>query len=280
MPWDSVEYARTKRNLDEIVFVLGLECAVGQDCILSWTGYKPVLPPWPNRNASNLPSLQADPIWCELPFFVEMRDPGMRRRTRLAIVLAVIATLETQLAADEPTGTWKVQMSFGGREGRISILKLQTEGDQLTGVMLDSQGSSTPIERPSYKDGRISFEIPRERNGQRFSTQYTGTLAEDAIKGTIRFQRRGNLRTLTWEARRTTSEANSPNVEVPPVAADIDLNSENYEVWRDHILPDSSEMTWERIPWLTTFKDGILAADEAGKPLLLWTMNGHPLGCT
>ena len=31
---------------------------------------------------------------------------------------------------------------------------------------------------------------------------------------------------------------------------------------------------------LTTFKDGILAADTAGKPLLLWTMNGHPLGCT
>ena len=27
-------------------------------------------------------------------------------------------------------------------------------------------------------------------------------------------------------------------------------------------------------------EEGIVAADVAGKPLLLWTMNGHPLGCT
>jgi hypothetical protein len=67
---------------------------------------------------------------------------------------------------------------------------------------------------------------------------------------------------------------------VPPVEADIELREENYEIWRDHILPDLSEMAWNQIPWLSTFHDGILAADAASKPLLLWTMNGHPLGCT
>ena len=66
----------------------------------------------------------------------------------------------------------------------------------------------------------------------------------------------------------------------PAVEADIDLNDMNYETWRDHILPDLSEMAWNKIPWLSTFHDGILAADAAAKPLLLWTMNGHPLGCT
>ena len=60
----------------------------------------------------------------------------------------------------------------------------------------------------------------------------------------------------------------------------IYLNDDNYEVWRNHILPELSEMAWAEIPWLSTFKDGILAADAADKPLLLWTMNGHPLGCT
>ncbi len=64
------------------------------------------------------------------------------------------------------------------------------------------------------------------------------------------------------------------------MAADIDLDEENYKSWRDHILPETSELAWEKIPWLTTFKDGIDAASKAGKPLLLWTMNGHPLGCT
>jgi hypothetical protein len=60
----------------------------------------------------------------------------------------------------------------------------------------------------------------------------------------------------------------------------IELNDENYQAWRDHILPVEKELGWDQIPWLTTFKDGIVAADKEEKPLLLWTMNGHPLGCT
>jgi hypothetical protein len=75
-------------------------------------------------------------------------------------------------------------------------------------------------------------------------------------------------------------EAQQPLLALPPVAADIELNEQNYQSWRDHILPDLSEMAWAQIPWLSTFHDGIVAADTENKPLLLWTMNGHPLGCT
>jgi hypothetical protein len=62
--------------------------------------------------------------------------------------------------------------------------------------------------------------------------------------------------------------------------APVELNESNFQTWRDHILPDERDLAYEQIPWLTTFKDGILAADAGQKPLLLWTMNGHPLGCT
>ncbi len=68
--------------------------------------------------------------------------------------------------------------------------------------------------------------------------------------------------------------------EVPRARAKVELNDQNYADWRKHILPDTGELAWQQIPWATTFKDGILAADAAGKPLLFWTMNGHPLGCT
>jgi hypothetical protein len=68
--------------------------------------------------------------------------------------------------------------------------------------------------------------------------------------------------------------------EGPPARAKVELNDRNYAEWRKHILPDTGELAWQQIPWATTFKDGIVAADAAGKPLLLWTMNGHPLGCT
>lgn len=60
----------------------------------------------------------------------------------------------------------------------------------------------------------------------------------------------------------------------------IKLDDRNLQQWRDHILPAADDLTWQKIPWLTTFADGILSADQLDKPLLLWVMNGHPLGCT
>jgi len=52
------------------------------------------------------------------------------------------------------------------------------------------------------------------------------------------------------------------------------------DAWRDHIRPGDAERAWERIGWHASFADGLRAADAARKPLLLWMMNGHPLGCT
>jgi hypothetical protein len=77
-----------------------------------------------------------------------------------------------------------------------------------------------------------------------------------------------------------SSHAMAQPAEVPLARPKVELHDKNYADWRKHILPDTGELTWQQIPWETTFKDGIVSADVAGKPLLLWTMNGHPLGCT
>jgi len=50
--------------------------------------------------------------------------------------------------------------------------------------------------------------------------------------------------------------------------------------WLEHILPTAAESAWESIPWLPTFADGMRTAQLQNKPLLVWVMNGHPLGCT
>lgn len=60
----------------------------------------------------------------------------------------------------------------------------------------------------------------------------------------------------------------------------IELTKENMGAWKRHILPADDELDWMQIPWLTTFADGIVSANKQDKPLLLWVMNGHPLGCT
>jgi hypothetical protein len=58
-----------------------------------------------------------------------------------------------------------------------------------------------------------------------------------------------------------------------PSAADLDA-------WRLYLEPKPDEDAWRSIPWSTTLADGVVRAGREGKPLLLWVMNGHPLGCT
>lgn len=54
----------------------------------------------------------------------------------------------------------------------------------------------------------------------------------------------------------------------------------NFEALRDHVIPKPSELRWRTIPWRTTLTLGFRDAAAEEKPLLLWAMNGHPLGST
>ena len=60
----------------------------------------------------------------------------------------------------------------------------------------------------------------------------------------------------------------------------IELTDQNFAAWRSYLTPTAKELAWEQIPWLPSFAEGVVAADRRRKPLLLWLMNGHPLGCT
>ena len=46
------------------------------------------------------------------------------------------------------------------------------------------------------------------------------------------------------------------------------------------IKPDAGEDAWAKIPWLTDLWQARKIAAAQGKPILLWEMDGHPLGCT
>lgn len=58
---------------------------------------------------------------------------------------------------------------------------------------------------------------------------------------------------------------------------DAELTDATYEVWRDHVLPRSWELNFQKIGWRTSFWDAVVEAQEKDMPILLWTMNGHPL---
>ena len=56
--------------------------------------------------------------------------------------------------------------------------------------------------------------------------------------------------------------------------------AQDFDAVAKRVLPETSEQVWQALEWQPTLWDGVIAAHTAKKPVLLWTMNGHPLGHT
>ena len=55
------------------------------------------------------------------------------------------------------------------------------------------------------------------------------------------------------------------------------LTGANYARWRDHVLPRNWELSYRKIPWRSSYWEAVIEAQETDRPILLWSMNGHPL---
>ncbi|MDQ8189167.1 hypothetical protein [Roseibacillus persicicus] len=62
--------------------------------------------------------------------------------------------------------------------------------------------------------------------------------------------------------------------EVPTVSA------KNLDQWQEFIFPSGQELAWRNIRWHRELEFAADEARELGRPVLLWTMNGHPAGET
>jgi len=54
----------------------------------------------------------------------------------------------------------------------------------------------------------------------------------------------------------------------------------NFAEWREYIRPKAAELAFEACEWKPTFWEAVVEAQQRGKPILLWAMNGHPMACT
>jgi hypothetical protein len=59
-----------------------------------------------------------------------------------------------------------------------------------------------------------------------------------------------------------------------------DLSWSDFDKYRSLVLPEAAELEWKKINWESQLAAGVLRAGQEGKPILIWAMNGHPLGCT
>ncbi len=57
------------------------------------------------------------------------------------------------------------------------------------------------------------------------------------------------------------------------------INPARFEQVHTLIKPKPVEEKWAQIPWLASLWQARQQAAREGKPILLWEMDGHPLGC-
>jgi hypothetical protein len=127
----------------------------------------------------------------------------MKRIKAALIFVAVAGFVGTARAAEDPTGTWKWTVKIGENSFEAA-LKLKLEGDKLTGALGGGQSNQeTPISEASFKDGKVSFTVVRERDGQKVTIKYNGTLSGDTITGkSERAGQGGQKQTTDWVAKR------------------------------------------------------------------------------
>jgi hypothetical protein len=117
-----------------------------------------------------------------------------------AVLGVALAPVSVARAEEDPAGNWKWTMMFRDQQREVQ-LTLTRDGEKLTGKL--GQGErARDIEEGTFKDDTVSFKVTRERNGNKFTSAYSGKVSGDSIKGTIEFERRGEKQSRPWEATR------------------------------------------------------------------------------
>jgi hypothetical protein len=59
-----------------------------------------------------------------------------------------------------------------------------------------------------------------------------------------------------------------------------ELSDATFDQLAEAIRPRESEIEFLKIGWHESFHSAVKEARQTSRPILLWAMNGHPLGCT
>jgi hypothetical protein len=65
-----------------------------------------------------------------------------------------------------------------------------------------------------------------------------------------------------------------------PTHAEAQLSASRFQALHAAMTPRGEGERWTEIPWQSDLQAARVKAAREGKPLLMWVMDGHPLGCT
>ncbi len=97
-------------------------------------------------------------------------------------------------------GNWKWSFERDGNSLN-SVMKVKQEGEKLTGTVTTNDREGT-IEEGKIKDGEVSFQVQRERDGNKFVVKYKGKLNGDNIVGKASVTIEGEERSFDWNPKR------------------------------------------------------------------------------
>jgi hypothetical protein len=122
-----------------------------------------------------------------------------------ALAFATDSTRAADSAHPRPPldGTWRWDFTMPDSGVARPTLRVKTENDgKLTGTARFRSGSSTPVKNFKLAGDQVSFDVEREREGEKFVTHYRGTLQGDKIIGKITTKWTGDEQNYDWFASR------------------------------------------------------------------------------
>jgi hypothetical protein len=137
---------------------------------------------------------------------------NVQRRVMLqALALGIVVGWLTAASAADPnkvsaTGTWKTSFTTQNGQTFETTYNLKQEGDKLTGAVVGRDGKEVEIKNGKVKDGEVSFDVTRERNGQELTIHHKGKVSADSITGKVEFEVNGETRSRDWKATRQKGE--------------------------------------------------------------------------
>jgi anti-sigma28 factor (negative regulator of flagellin synthesis) len=130
---------------------------------------------------------------------------------RLLALLVCMLAAHSGIAADKPekssaathtvTGKWTYTLEVSLDTALDFTAEFKQDGENVTGSVT-VQELKTAIEKGKFKDGQLTFEIPREYGGVKFMSRYAGKLTGDTLKGKIVSGAAPLERTYEWSAKR------------------------------------------------------------------------------
>ena len=127
----------------------------------------------------------------------------MNRRQLMGLMALSLMVCASATAADKNfTGKWLYSWTTQDGNKIETTFDLKQDGDKVTGTVTGRGGQKTEISDGAVKDGLLTFKVVREREGNKFTVDYSGKLEGDSIKGKTAMEFNGNKREREFEAKR------------------------------------------------------------------------------